>query len=296
MSTIPEAAPAPAPAPAPVAATIITLRAADFAYTRGVPVLEHVDFEVREGEFLGLIGPNGGGKTTLLKLVLGLLKPQAGEVRVLSQDPCGLQFDRRQIGYVPQDTAIRPRFPATLLDVVLMGTYGPLGLLRRPGAAEHGAAREALRRVGLDGLERRPAWELSGGQMQRVAIARALVSRPKLLLLDEPTSGLDTGGQARLFELLERLKGEYRLTVVMVSHDVTALAHYAGQVACLNRRLHWHDRSELLSEAVLREVYQCELDAFFVRHREHLEEFHGDEAPAAHAHGPHPQHDGKDKG
>jgi zinc transport system ATP-binding protein len=293
MSAAPETSPAPAPVPVPAAAEneVIQLRGVDFAYARNAPVLEGVEFRVREGEFLGLIGPNGGGKTTLLKLILGLLQPRQGTVRVLGEDPTGLAFDRRRLGYVPQETTIRPLFPATLLDLVLMGTYGTLGLFRRPGAAEDEAAREALARVGLHGLEEHSAWKLSGGQMQRVAIARALVSRPKLLLLDEPTSGLDTGGQARLFELLERLKREYGLTVVMVSHDVTALAHYAGQVACLNKRLHWHDRSELLSEAVLREVYQCELDAFFIRHREHLEEFHSREAPAGHVHGPHCDHD-----
>ena len=123
-----------------------------------------------------------------------------------------------------------------------------------------------------------------------MAIARALVSRPKLLLLDEPTSGLDTGGQAQLFELLQELRKAYEVTVVMVSHDVTALAHFTQHLACLNKTLHWHDRSELISEEVLRKVYACELDAFFIKHREHLKEFHGDEAPAGHAHGPHCDH------
>ena len=261
----------------------IELSGVEFAYTQGVPVLEQVDFVVREGDFLGLIGPNGGGKTTLLKIVLGLLVPQRGTARVLDRDPRELHTGRQLLGYVPQDTAVARSFPVTVLDVVLMGTYGRLGLFRRPGSREQDSAREVVERVGLGGLEQQPAWELSGGQMQRMAIARALVSRPRLLLFDEPTSGLDTGGQSQLFQLLERLKEQYRLTIVMVSHDVTALAHYAGQVACLNRRLHWHDRSELLSEAVLQKVYGCELEAFFVRHREHLADFHGHQAPAGRA-------------
>ncbi|MCW8132614.1 MAG: metal ABC transporter ATP-binding protein [Planctomycetota bacterium] len=276
---------------------VIEVRGVEFAYEKGGQALSGVNFTVREGEFLGLIGPNGGGKTTLLKIVLGLLVPQKGSVLVLGRDPRALGADRRLIGYVPQDSGVRKHFPATVLDVVLMGTYSSLGLFRRPGAKEREAALAAIRHVGMEGLEGRMAGGLSGGQQQRVAIARALVARPKLLLLDEPTSGLDTGGQAQLFDLLERLRKEYGLTVVMVSHDVTALAHFAEHLACLNKSLHWHDRSELISEEVLRKVYACELDAFFIKHREHLQEFHGDHAPAGHAHGPHCDHDhGHDHG
>jgi len=268
-------------------ALVIELRQVSFAYGRKPAVLEAVDFKVTDGEFLGVIGPNGGGKTTLLKLVLGLLRPLSGEVLVLGRHATALGQERRLLGYVPQDTGIGEHFPATVLDVALMGTYAALGLLHWPGKQEREAAREALRQTGLEGLADRRAGKLSGGQQQRLAIARALVSQPRLLLLDEPTSGLDTGGQSQLFALLQRLREQRKLTVVMVSHDVTALSHYAGHLACLNRTLHWHDRSELLSEAVLRKVYACELDAFFVQHRQHLEEFHGDDAPAGHAHGPH---------
>jgi zinc transport system ATP-binding protein len=270
---------------------VIELTDVSFGYGRGPLVLEHVNFKVRDGEFLGLIGPNGGGKTTLLKLVLGLLRPLSGTVRIFGHDPLSLRKDRRLIGYVPQETSVQKQFPATVLDVTLMGTYAGLGLLRRPGAVEIEAARRAIHDVGLEGLADRQAGELSGGQQQRMAIARALVAQPKVLILDEPTSGLDTGGQSQLFSLLKKLRETYKLTVVMVSHDVTALAHYADQLACLSRTLHWHDHSELISEAVLRQVYACELDAFFIKHREHLQEFHGDHAPAGHAHGPHCEHD-----
>lgn len=265
---------------------IIELRQVSFAYGHGPKVLDGVDLTVADGEFLALIGPNGGGKTTLLKLVLGLFRPLAGDVLVLGRPAAALGPARRLLGYVPQETAVSKHFPATVLDVTLMGTYASLGLLRWPGKREKEAAREALRRTGLADLADAPAGHLSGGQQQRLAIARALVAQPRLLLLDEPTSGLDTGGQAQLFALLQRLREECKLTVVMVSHDVTALAHYAGQLACLNRTLHWHDRSELISEAVLRKVYACELDAFFIQHRQHLEEFHGGHAHADHAHEP----------
>jgi len=280
-----------APVHAADAPSVIELKNVSFAYAPGTPVLQNVNFRVWEGEFLGLIGPNGGGKSTLLKLVLGLLSPQEGEVLVLGRKAETLGKDRALLGYVPQDTTVRRQFPATVLDVAVMGTYARLGLFRRPGEKERTAAREALKHVGLEGLETRQAANLSGGQQQRLSIARALVAEPRLLLLDEPTSGLDTGGQAQLFALLDDLRKHYKLTVVMVSHDVTALAHYADQLACLSRTLHWHDRSELISEAVLRKVYACELDAFFIQHREHLKEFHADNAPAGHAHGPHCEHD-----
>ncbi|GMV78994.1 MAG: zinc ABC transporter ATP-binding protein [Planctomycetota bacterium] len=292
MSTAPVPAPATSAAHAPAAAEhVIEFAQVSFAYAKGATVLEKVNFHVHAGEFLGVIGPNGGGKTTLLKLVLGLLEPTSGTVRVLGRDPAALGRERRRVGYVPQDTGIRQRFPASVLDVALMGTYGALGLFRRPGEAEREAALKAIVDVGLQGLEERPAWKLSGGQQQRLAIARALISDPRIVLLDEPTSGLDTGGQARLFALLERIKSDRNLTVVMVSHDVTAMAHYTDQLACLNRTLHWHDRSELITEHVLNHVYGCELDAFFLKHHEHLEEFHGDGSSAEHAHGPHCAHD-----
>jgi zinc transport system ATP-binding protein len=266
---------------------VIEVRGVSFAYSGGPPVLDALDLTVTDGEFVGLIGPNGGGKTTLLKLILGMLRPQRGAVTVLGRPAASLGRDRRLLGYVPQDTLVSEQFPATVMDVVLMGTYASLGLFRHPGSKERDAARLAIREVGLEGLEEWRAGNLSGGQQQRLAIARAMVAQPRLLLLDEPTSGLDTGGQAQLFGLLDRLRRQYSLTVIMVSHDVTALAYYASELACLNRTLHWHDRSELISEAVLSKVYACELDAFLIRHRQHLADFHGKDSPAGHAHGPH---------
>ena len=275
---------------------LIEMSNVGFAYKRGPRVIDRLNFSVREGEFLGVIGPNGGGKSTLLKIILGLLTPDEGSALVLGRPAHTLGRDRRLLGYVPQDTSVRKEFPATVFDVALMGTYATMGLFRSPGAAEKERVRKLLNDVGLEGLENNPAGKLSGGQQQRMAIARALASQPKLLLLDEPTSALDTGGQAQLFTLLSALKDQYKLTVVMVSHDVTALAHYADQLACLNKTIHWHDRSEMISEAVLRHVYACELDAFFIQHRRHLQEFHGDGSPAGHAHGPHCDHGHGDHG
>lgn len=230
-------------------------------------ILDDITFCIDEGVFLGIIGPNGGGKTTLLKLILGGLPVQEGRIEVFGQDPVSA---RRMIGYVPQKHEIDPNFPATALDVVLMGATATVGLLRRvPKETRHRAV-ELLERVGIPDLAGRPIGRMSGGQQQRTFIARALISQPRLLVLDEPTTGVDSTGQQQLLHLIRDLKNDLGLTVIMVSHDVGQLAHYADQIACLNRRLHWHDRSALLTEQVLSGVYApaCEMNAYKERVRE----------------------------
>jgi zinc transport system ATP-binding protein len=246
---------------------VVEMNGVSYAYRRGAVALENVDFKIAPGEFLGIIGPNGGGKTTLLKIMLGLLKPTCGSISLLGKNPAEMGRERRLIGYVPQDTGVNPYFPATVLDVAQMGAYSRLGLFSRLSAEEVDTARMALREVGLEGLEHRSATTLSGGQKQRLAIARALAGKPQLLLLDEPTSSLDTAGQDQLFKLLMHLRERLNLTVIMVSHDVTAIAHYADQLACLRRKILWHDQSGLITEAVLREVYAYNLDAFFIKNQ-----------------------------
>ncbi len=230
-------------------------------------ILDDITFCIDQGVFLGIIGPNGGGKTTLLKLILGLLPVQEGRVEVFGHPP---KEARRVIGYVPQKHEIDRNFPVTAADVVMMGASAGAGLFRRVPAEVKGRARELLERVGVGDLADRPIGRMSGGQQQRTFIARALIAEPRLLVLDEPTTGLDSGGQQHLLHLIKGLKDDLGLTVVMVSHDVGQLAHYADQMACLNRRLHWHDRSALLTEAVLHGVYApaCEMDAYKERVRE----------------------------
>lgn len=231
--------------------------------------LEDITFCIDEGIFLGLIGPNGGGKTTLLKLVLGLLPLQEGHIEVFGRSlPADLPKVRPLIGYVPQRHDIDKNFPVTAAEVVLMGAAGKVGLLRRIPRQMRERAAALLERVGVGDLCSRPIGRMSGGQQQRTFIARALIGEPKLLILDEPTVGLDSVGQQQFLQLLRNLKEELHLTVVMVSHDVGQLAFYADQIACLSRKLHWHDRSALLDEKVIQHVYACELDAYKERVRE----------------------------
>ncbi len=231
-------------------------------------ILDDITFCIDEGVFLGLIGPNGGGKTTLLKLILGTLPMQQGRIELFGGPPSALDARRWLIGYVPQRHEVDKNFPASALDVVLMGAAGKTGLLRRVPREARERAVSLLDRVGLAELHDRPIGRMSGGQQQRVFIARALVSEPRLLILDEPTTGLDSTGQQQFLHMIRQLQQELGITVIMVSHDVGQLSLYSDQIACLNRRLHWHDRSSLLDDHVIRHVYTCELDAYVERVKE----------------------------
>lgn len=207
-----------------------------------IPILDNVSLTVERGDYMAVLGPNGGGKSTLLKVILGLIKPDCGSVRVLGQAPGSVG---ERIGYLPQYTFVSGFFPITVIDAVLMGTVRPslIGLsgLSRP-SQEMDKAREALARVDmLDHAQRRLAG-LSGGEKQRVFIARALVGSPELLLLDEPTASVDSTSRTSLFQLLNELNRE--MTVIMVSHDISSLASGVKSVACVNRDLHFHKAPE----------------------------------------------------
>lgn len=212
----------------------------------GVPVLDNVDLTVERGDFLAVLGPNGGGKSTLLKVMLGLLRPDSGTVRVLGA-PMGEAGGR--IGYLPQHTHVSGCFPISVLDAVRMGMVSP-GLGRIAGfgggRVERERARRALERVNMLDHAQRALADLSGGQKQRVFIARAVVGDPELLLLDEPTASVDTRSRNSLFRLLAELNRE--MTVVMVSHDISSLASGVKSVACVNRTLHFHKAPELTGE------------------------------------------------
>ena len=228
--------------------------------------VEDVSLQVMPGEFLALIGPNGSGKTTLIKAMLGLVEPASGEVRLFGKVPRDLGKEWGRVGYVPQLTRIDPRFPIRVLDVVLMGRYGQVGLIRRPGRRDRQAAELALQRVGLADLAGRQIGRLSGGQRQRVLVARALASEPELMILDEPTTGVDVGTTEGLFELLEAFHHD-GMTVIVVSHDVGVVAQHVNRVACMNRRLVAHGRpAEVLRGDVLECMYGRE--AALVSHGE----------------------------
>ena len=227
----------------------------------GRTVLEGINFSVQEGSFVGLIGPNGAGKTTLLRIILGLVKPKRGTVRVMGMSPGELKRELHHVGYMPQQVLFDPMFPVSVRDVVMMGRTCCIGLFRFPGREDREAVDESIRMVGLEGLERRPIGELSGGQQKRAFLARALCLETRILLLDEPTAGLDMESQARFLDLLTRLKRERDLTVLFVSHDVNVLARFADEIICVNRTMHVHGSpKDVLSSERLKEAYRCEFD------------------------------------
>lgn len=217
----------------------------------GVSALEGVTLRVPRGEFLAVLGPNGGGKSTLLRLLLGLLEPSAGGLRVLGESPVRAAS---RVGYMPQFTSSGRAFPISVLQTVLLGrltghSYWP-GWPRRDKEAALGC----LARVGVEDLAGKALSELSGGQRQRVFIARALACEPELLLLDEPTASVDPEGRASLQELLGELAKN--LTVVLVSHDISVISRHVTCVACVNRTVHFHPRPEVTPE-MFGMMYHC---------------------------------------
>ncbi len=228
-------------------------------------VLDEVSLQVNRGDILGLIGPNGSGKTTLLRVLLGLLPPTCGHVRLFGTE-IGAFRQWERVGYVPQKAAFNSRFPAAVSEVVISGRSGRVGVGRRFSAADREAARRALELVGVGSLEHRRIGELSSGQQQRVLIARALVTRPELLLLDEPTVGVDPDAQEQFYELLLRLNREEGVTLILVSHDIGFVMREVSRLACLNHTLVFHGSpEEAAASGALAQMYRSE--AWMVAHR-----------------------------
>ncbi|NLC52712.1 MAG: ABC transporter ATP-binding protein [Firmicutes bacterium] len=209
----------------------IELHQVSFAYEDRM-ILEEINLTVGVGDFLAIIGPNGGGKTTLLRLLMGSLEPAQGAIKLFDQPP---RKARRLIGYVPQQTALDRDFPVSVLEVVLMGRLAPNSFFPRYQREDYTAAYAALRAVGVEALADTRFGDLSGGQQQRTLIARALVGNPKLLLLDEPTASVDPAVAEDIYRLLAQLNQE--VTIVLVSHDLGYVASHFRQAVYLNRRL-----------------------------------------------------------
>jgi zinc transport system ATP-binding protein len=216
-----------------------TISARNLTFTYGgPPVLEDATFTVEQGDFASIVGPNGGGKTTLLKLILGLLQPTRGEILVNNRPPAEA---RPLIGYMPQQANLDPSFPINVTEIVLMGRLTP-GMAPGPfGRKDRHLVTEIIEMMGLDTVSKRSLSELSGGQRQRVLIARALACQPKILLLDEPTAHLDLHLEDEFLEILKELN--QRMTVVMVSHDLGFVASCVNRCVCVNRHVHLHPTS-----------------------------------------------------
>ena len=236
---------------------VVSLKDVAFSYN-GVPVLENVTLSIDDRAAVCIVGPNGGGKTTLVKLILGLLTPQRGEIRVFGQPPYQAPL---RVGYMPQYVQHDPQFPVTVMDIVLMGR------LRRlfgwPNRDDRRAAADALEQVGMQDCQGRPFAALSGGQRQRVLIARALCGKPDLLLLDEPTSNVDSLVEAKLLDLLRTLNQQ--MTILMVSHDLGFVSGFVESVICVNRRVVVHPTSQITG-AMIHDIYGGEVR--MVRHDE----------------------------
>ncbi len=218
------------------------------------PILEDINLVVNELDFIGLIGPNGGGKTTLLKVLLGLISPERGEVKIMSR-PVGK--GRQYIGYVPQLLEFDRDFPVRVEDVVRMGRLGKRRLLQPYNRKDEVIVTRCLEQVGIANLRARPIGQLSGGERQRVYIARALASEPQILLLDEPTANVDTKVQNSIYELLRELN--QFLTILMISHDIGAVSTYVKTVGCLNHRLFYHN-DKLITPEMIEQTYKCPID------------------------------------
>lgn len=230
---------------------LIELRNVTFGFNHQV-VLEDVNLSITQNDYLLMIGPNGGGKTTLLKLILGLYRPVSGTIAFRD----GV---RGRIGYVPQFSTFSRDFPQTVLGLVLLGTIDRAGIVGWAKAENIRRAHEALARVDLDDLASQDVNELSGGQLQRVLIARALVSDPVALLLDEPTASIDQYSQTHLKDFL--MDVNQQVAVVVVTHDVSVFSEGFKSVACVNRRVYHHTAGELASSS-LENVYGCPVELF----------------------------------
>jgi len=223
---------------------VIDIRGVSFSYG-GPPALESIDLRIRERDFLGVVGPNAGGKSTLMKLILGLLTAQQGQVRVLGRPP---RVARRQLGYVPQYPRFRRDFPISVEDVVLMGRLGSGHLLGGYRPQDRLVATRVMDETEVLGLRRRQLATLSGGQLQRVLVARALACEPRILILDEPTANIDQRLEHDIFDLLKQLN--QRMTIIVVSHDIAFISSYVDWVACLNRTLICHPTSAIDGESI----------------------------------------------
>jgi zinc transport system ATP-binding protein len=217
-------------------------------------VLRNVNFHVYNTDFIGIIGPNGGGKTTLVKTILGTLKPRSGSIQYYFE---GKEKDfRKHIGYLPQQNSIDRKFPISVREVVLSGLASQKPLIFTFSRNDKKIADELIERSGLESIRNNPVGELSGGQLQRVFLARAVISSPDLLILDEPSTYVDNRSESELYEALKELNKE--IAILLVSHDIGTISSFIKTIACVNVNLHYHASNEISEEEL--EIYNCPVD------------------------------------
>ncbi len=212
-------------------------------------VLQHINLKINEGDFMGIIGPNGGGKTTLLKVILGLLQPFSGDIIYHTSK-------QNLFGYLPQTNRFDQRFPINVTEVVLSGLMSSKGLFRRYTAANREKAYGLLDTYNMGAYKKTPIGNLSGGQIQRVLLCRAIISAPKILILDEPTTYVDSNFEKEFYPILQELNKS--MSIVMVSHDLGTICSYVKTIACVNRGLHYHNSNLITPEQL--QSYNCPID------------------------------------
>ena len=234
---------------------IIEVKDVSFSYDN-VEVLKNITINIHQGDYISLIGPNGGGKTTLLKLMLGLIKPQSGQIKLFDK-PLQVFKEWSKIGYVPQKAInFDPLFPVTVREVIAMGCYGKKGLLNWLTEKDQKNIDAALARVKMTPFADRLIGNLSSGQQQRIFIARALVGEPEVIFLDEPTVGVDVKTQEEFYKLLTHLNSDLNITLILVSHDVDVVSHQVTELACLNQTLIYHgDPKQFIKGHYLDDLY-----------------------------------------
>lgn len=246
---------------------LIELKDVSFAYPGSEEIVSHISLDVHQGDYLGIIGPNGGGKTTLLKIMLGLLKPSKGQVLLYQQDISNFK-DWTKIGYVAQK-AVRfdAQFPITVKEVVALGRFAKRGLLQHLTKSDQTQIHQALKEVGMWEYRDRLLSELSGGQQQRVFIARALASEPEIIFLDEPTAGVDISTQKQFYALLKKLNRELNKTLILVSHDLDIVTRDTTELACINKTLQYDSNPQgFLKSPALKEMYGDDMNVILHKH------------------------------
>ncbi|NLD48318.1 MAG: ABC transporter ATP-binding protein [Clostridiaceae bacterium] len=233
--------------------------------------LSGINLTIAENDFLAVIGPNGGGKSTLMKTILGIIKPLCGTIKLFDQTP---EKSTSPIGYVPQFSGFNRNFPIKIIDVVLTGRLsGKSNLFHRYTDKDYEVVEKQMEKLGITYLKDRQIGQLSGGQLQKVLISRALATEPKLLLLDEPTASIDNDSKAQIYEFLKDVN--QFITIILVTHDTAAISSYIKSIACLNKELHYHGEPKL-DNSIIRKTFGCpvELIAHGVPHR--VLESHGE--------------------
>lgn len=245
---------------------IVTVDNLSFSYGTN-KVLDDISFHIEEGKFVGVIGPNGSAKSTLLKLMVGLLKPDQGVIRLFGKEVDEFK-DFEKIGYISQNVRdFNQMFPATVEEVVAANLYSRKGLLKRLKEEDNEKIEEALRIVEMGQFKKRKVGNLSGGQKQRIFIARALLNSPKILFMDEPLVGVDQDSQNRFYNLMDKLNKEYNITLVMISHDIGVISEKVNQIICLNKgKAYCHDSDQCQCGNMVREVYGKNMNILFHEH------------------------------